>query len=129
MPPPKDRLYIPPPSAFGPLPFSSGVLVGDTFYLAGHIGIDPATKKIPDNLETEIRLLMDSLSQTLSKASLTLQDLVSVQIFCPDVSLFDRFNAVYLTYFHELLPARAFLGSGPLLFGAHFEIQGIAVRL
>ncbi len=128
MPAPKERLYIPPPSGFGPLPFSNGVLVGDTFYLGGHIGFDPATKKVPDDLETEIRFLMDSIRDTLARADLTLQDLVSVQIFCPDVSLFARFNAVYRTYFTEPFPARAFIGSGPLLFGAHFEIQAIAVK-
>jgi 2-iminobutanoate/2-iminopropanoate deaminase len=122
------RIHVPPPSGFGPLPFSSGVMAGETFYLAGHIGIDPATRKIPQDIEAEVRLLMEGIRNTLGEAELTLQDVVSVQIFCPDVSLFDRFNAVYRTYFEEPLPARAFIGSGPLLFGAHFEIQGIAVK-
>src|ERR1700690_729127 len=125
---PRQRLHILPPTALGPLPFSNGILVGDTFYLGGHLGLDPATKKIPENLEQEIRNLMDGIRDTLAKANLTLQDLVMLQIFCPDVSLFDRFNAVYRTYFHEPFPARAFLGSGPLLFGAHFEILGVAVK-
>jgi 2-iminobutanoate/2-iminopropanoate deaminase len=124
----KERLHIPPPTGMGPLPFSNGVLAGDTFYLGGHIGFDPTTKKVPDDLEREIRFLMDSIRDTLSKANLTLRDLVSVQIFCSDVSFFDRFNAVYRTYFHEPFPARAFLGSGPLLLGAHFEIQGVAIK-
>jgi enamine deaminase RidA (YjgF/YER057c/UK114 family) len=35
---------------------------------------------------------------------------------------------VYRTYFKQEFPARAFLGSGPLLRGAKFEIQGIAVK-
>jgi 2-iminobutanoate/2-iminopropanoate deaminase len=122
------RIHVPPPSGFGPLPFSSGVMAGETFYLAGHIGIDPATRKIPQDIEAEVRLLMEGIRNTLGEVELTLQDVVSVQIFCPDVSLFDRFNAVYRTYFEEPLPARAFIGSGPLLFGAHFEIQGIAVK-
>jgi 2-iminobutanoate/2-iminopropanoate deaminase len=122
------RVHIPPPDGFGPLPFSSGVLVGDTFYLCGHVGIDPATKKVPQEVDREVRLMMDSFRDTLAKVEMTLQDLVSVQIFCPDVSLFDRFNAIYRTYFTESLPARAFIGSGPLLFGARFEIQGIAVK-
>jgi enamine deaminase RidA (YjgF/YER057c/UK114 family) len=119
---------VPPPSGFGPLPFSSGVMAGETFYLAGHIGIDPATRKIPQDIDAEVRLLMEGIRNTLGEVELTLQDVVSVQIFCPDVSLFDRFNAVYRTYFEQPLPARAFIGSGPLLFGAHFEIQGIAVK-
>jgi 2-iminobutanoate/2-iminopropanoate deaminase len=122
------RVHIPPPDGFGPLPFSSGVLAGNTFYLCGHVGVNPATKKVPQDVESEARLMMDSFRETLAKVEMTLQDLVSVQIFCPDVSLFDRFNAIYRTYFTEPLPARAFIGSGPLLFGARFEIQGIAVQ-
>jgi 2-iminobutanoate/2-iminopropanoate deaminase len=103
-----------------------GVLVGGTFYLAGHLGLDLATQKVPADVEQEARLVMDGFRATLEKADLTMQDLVYVQIFCSDVSLYDRFNAVYRTYFTEPLPARAFIGSGPLLLGAHFEIQGIA---
>jgi 2-iminobutanoate/2-iminopropanoate deaminase len=122
------RVHVPPPSGFGPLPFSSGVLVGDTFYLCGHVGTDSATRKVPADVEQEIRLMMDSFRNTLAKVEMTLQDLVSVQIFCPDMSLFECFNAIYRTYFIEPLPARAFIGSGPLLFGARFEIQGIAVK-
>jgi len=125
----QNRLHIPPPSGFGlPLPFSMGVLVGNTFYLAGHIAVDPATKKVPSDVESEVRVLMGSLRDTLGKAGLTLQDLVYVQVFCPDIGLFDEFNAVYRTFFQEPLPARAFIGSGPLLFGARFEMQGIAVK-
>jgi enamine deaminase RidA (YjgF/YER057c/UK114 family) len=51
-----------------------------------------------------------------------------VQVFCPDLSLYDQFNAVYRTYFTDHFPARAFVGSGPLLRGGHFEILGTAIR-
>lgn len=104
------------------------MLVGDTFYLSGHLGLDPATKKIPASIEQEIRFMLDSFRETLSRAALSMEDLVFVQIFCPDVLLFDKFNSVYRTYFSRDFPPRAFIGSGPLLFGAHFEIQGIAAR-
>ncbi|MGH9728211.1 MAG: RidA family protein, partial [Candidatus Acidiferrales bacterium] len=87
-----------------------------------------ATKKIPANVEQEIRFMLDGFRETLSRAALAMEDLVFVQVFCPDVSLFDKFNSVYRTYFSQDFPARAFIGSGPLLFGAHFEIQGIAVK-
>jgi 2-iminobutanoate/2-iminopropanoate deaminase len=125
-----ERLYVPPPSGLGPLPFSSGVLVGNTFYLSGHIGIDPATKRAPESPEREIELVMEALRGTLAKAQLTLQNLAYVQVFCSDISLFERFNAGYRKYFkeNEPFPARAFIGSGPLLLGARFEIQGIAVK-
>jgi 2-iminobutanoate/2-iminopropanoate deaminase len=110
------------------LPFSDGVLVGNTLYLAGKLGVDPATGRAPDDVETEIRLLLDSVKKTLTAAEMTMDDLVSVQVFCPDLSLYDKFNEVYRTYFTKNLPARAFIGSGPLLRGGRFEVQGIAVR-
>ena len=128
MPSAAKRIHFSPPAGFGPLPFSNGVLVGDTFYMGGHLGLDPATKKIPANVEQEIRLMLDGFRGTLSRAAMAMADLVFVQVFCSDVSLFDQFNSVYRTYFSHDFPARAFIGSRPLLFGAHFEIQGIAVK-
>ena len=125
---PDSRLYLPAPSGFGALPFSMGVLAGNTFYLAGHIGFDPATRKVPEDVEQEVRCLMDSVKQTLARAGLELDHLVMVQVFAADVSLFERFNAVYATYFKGNLPARAFIGSGRLLMGARFEILGVAVK-
>jgi hypothetical protein len=65
---------------------------------------------------------------TLTRSGFSMQEVVSLTIFCPDLLLFDTFNRVYRTYFRPPFPARAFIGSGPLLFGARFEIQGIAVK-
>ena len=110
------------------LPFSDAVWHGDTLYLCGHIGLDPQTGKPGITPEEEARLVMDGVKRTLEAAGLTMDDLLSVQIFCSDVSLFERFNTVYRTYFSGEFPARAFLGSGRLLFDARFEVQGIAAR-
>ena len=110
------------------LPFSNAVLVGDTLYLSGRIGLDPKTGKPPAEAETEARIAMDSLRATLKEAGMTMDDLVMVQVSCPEISNYPAFNAVYRTYFKKDFPARAFLGSGPLLFGGRFEVLGIAVR-
>ncbi len=109
-------------------PFSDAVLVGDTLYLAGRIGFLPGTRQVPATAEEEARLVLDQFKAVLAQADMTMDDLVSVQVFCSDVSLFDTWNKVYPTYFGKELPARAFIGSGPLLFGARFEMQAIAVR-
>jgi reactive intermediate/imine deaminase len=110
------------------LPYSDAVLVGNTLYLAGKIGIDPETGKPPAELEKEIRFLLDGMKTTLKEANMTMDDLVSVQVFCPDLSFYEKFNEIYRTYFTKNFPARAFIGSGPLLRGGHFEAQGIAIR-
>ena len=108
-------------------PFSGGVFAGNTFYLAGEIGTD-ASNKVPDTPEAEAKAVMDKIQTRLKAAGLTMDDLVSVQIFCSDVKHYAAFNQVYRTYFTREYPARAFIGSGGLLFGARFEVQGIAVR-
>ena len=110
------------------LPFSDAVLVGNTLYVAGHIGLDAQTGKPPATAEQEARLAMEGIKKTVERAGMTMNELVSVQVFCSDLSHFEVFNTVYRTYFREPYPARAFLGSGPLLLGARFEVMGIAVR-
>jgi len=122
------RKHINLPGKAATLPYSDAVLVGDTLYLAGRIGLDPATRKPPASAEEEARNLLDQFKTVLAAADMTMDDLVSVQVFCSDVSLFDTWNGIYPTYFTNQLPARAFVGSGPLLFGARFEMQAIAVR-
>lgn len=110
------------------LPFSDAVLVGDTLYLSGRIGIDPVTGRAPADINAEIKLLLDGVEAVLREAGMTMDDLVSVQIFCPDVSLWEPFNSAYVKRFSGAFPARAFLGSGALLLGGRFELMGIAVK-
>lgn len=111
------------------MPFSDAVLIdGKTLYLSGRLGIRPDTNDIPEKIEDEVHLLMQDVGQVLSAADMTLEDLVFVQVFSPDISLWERFNAVYRQYFSCSMPPRSFIGSGALLFGANFELQGIAVR-
>ena len=109
------------------LPFSGAVLVGNTLYLSGTIGLNE-NQQVPSTPEAEARFALNNMQRTLDSAGMTMDDLVSVQVFCSDVAHYDAFNAVYRTYFTREFPARAFLGAGTLLFEARFEVQGIAVR-
>jgi 2-iminobutanoate/2-iminopropanoate deaminase len=122
------REYITPrsPSDGEVAPFSGAVRVGETLYLSGTIGRMP-DGSIAATAEEEARLVLDNVKGTLESAGMTMEDLVFVQIFSSDVSDYDAFNAVYRTYFEQEFPARAFIGSGTLLFGARFEVQSIAV--
>ncbi len=109
-------------------PFSNAILAGDTLYMAGSIGLDPKTGKAPEKIEDELKLLFDNYKATLAQANMTMDDIVYVQVFCSDLSYYDKFNTAYRTYFTKDFPARAFIGAGSLLRGGHFEMQAIAVR-
>ena len=122
-----DRTHLRLPDRKDDRPFSDAVIVGKTIYLAGKLGLD-ATGKPPADAAAEARLMLDGVKATLAAAGATMDDLVSVQVFCSDLAHYETFNKVYATYFKKGHPARAFIGSGPLLFGARFEVQGIAVK-
>ena len=124
----QDREYINPRSAAdaNAPPFSGAVRTGNTLYISGMLGL--VNGQVPDDPQEEARVLLDSIKSTLEAAGMTMDDLVYVQIFCSDVAHYDAFNQVYRTYFTREFPARAFLGSGDLLFNARFEIQSIAVK-
>jgi 2-iminobutanoate/2-iminopropanoate deaminase len=110
-------------------PFADAVLIdGKTLYLSGRLGVIPGTNKVPDTAEEEAHLVLQEIQRVLAMAGMRMDHLVSLQVFCSDVSLWEQFNVVYRSYFEGQLPPRAFLGSGTLLFGARFELQGVAVK-
>lgn len=117
------------PSATGTAPpFSEAVTVGDTVYVAGHLGLDPKTQKAAEDVTAEATLVMDAVKASVEAAGLHMDDLVSVTVYCTDLALYDGFNAVYRGYFHGHFPARAFIGVAKLVRGARFEVAGIAVK-
>jgi 2-iminobutanoate/2-iminopropanoate deaminase len=108
-------------------PYSGAVLIGDTLHLAGAIGLDE-NLEVPDDPADEARNVMNAIKRNVEAAGMTMDDLVSVQVFCSDVAHYQAFNDVYRTFFTQEYPARAFIGAGTLLFDARFEVQGIAIR-
>jgi 2-iminobutanoate/2-iminopropanoate deaminase len=125
---PESRRYINLANRPAGLPFSDAVLVGDTLYISGRIGLDPATGEAPTNVDAELELLFAGFQAVLREAEMTMDDLVWVQVYSPDVSLWQHFNAAYVKLFSREFPARAFLGSGPLLMNGRFEMLGIGVK-
>jgi 2-iminobutanoate/2-iminopropanoate deaminase len=122
------RRYINLPNRPAGLPFSDAVLVGNTLYISGRIGLDRATGEAPESVQAELELLFEGFQAVLREAEMTMEDLVWVQVYSPDVSLWQQFNAAYVKFFSQEFPARAFLGSGTLLFKGRFEMLGVAVK-
>ena len=72
--------------------------------------------------------MMGDFKTTLERVDMSMDDLVHVTVYSTDLDLYSEFNTVYRSYFSKDFPPRAFVGSGPLLFGLRFEMQGIAVK-
>jgi 2-iminobutanoate/2-iminopropanoate deaminase len=111
------------------LPYSPGILVGDTLYLSGQIGRDPATAKlVPGGIEAETRQTLTNLREVLRAAGMDFPEVVSVTVFITSFDDFAAFNRVYREHFPENPPARATVQVAALNLGARVEIQMTAVR-
>ena len=107
--------------------FSAAVEDAGTLYISGTTdGTDPATGQKPADATAGAKVVMNNIKKVVEGAGYTMDDVVWLQIFASDLKDYADFNAVYRTYFKGPLPARAFIGAGSLLGGAHFEVMGIA---
>lgn len=123
----RKHIVLHPSPVRNAFPFSDAVMVGDTLYIAGTVGFDQ-NGKLPASIDDEAKLAMENVKAVLESQGMTMDDLVAVQVFGTDFSLYEKFNNVYRTYFHDKYPARAFVGVASLIRGAHFELTGIAVK-
>jgi reactive intermediate/imine deaminase len=113
------------PQAIGP--YSQAMRCGDTVYLAGQIGLDPATMALVSGVEPQIRRVFDNLKAVATAAGGGLDDIVKLTVYLTDLNHFTRVNEIMATYFIAPYPARAALGVASLPRGAHVEIEAIMV--
>jgi 2-iminobutanoate/2-iminopropanoate deaminase len=110
-------------------PFSPGILVGNTLYVAGQIGQDLKTGKVPADFAAEVRQTLDNIGLILKEAGFSFDDVVSVNVYLTDMSQFAKMNEVYNTYFKDPRPVRTTVGTPALAGGsAHIEITVTAAK-
>jgi 2-iminobutanoate/2-iminopropanoate deaminase len=114
------------PKAIGP--YSVATKAGGFIFTAGHIGIDPVTADlVAGGIETETRQVLLNLSNVLTAAGSTLQQVVKTTVFLRDMSDFSRMNAVYAEFFPQNPPARSTVQVSALPKGAVVEIEVVAL--
>lgn len=123
-----ERKYIRPEGYNQGLPFTPGILVDGTLYVAGFSGEDAKTGVIPEDFETEVKQALDKIGVILKEADMNYSDVVSVQVYLTDMELFERMNTVYRTYFQEPRPTRSIMGIKSLIGPARFEITVTAKK-
>jgi len=110
--------------------YSPGIDAGDTVYLAGQIGIDPAAGKMVDGgVAAETRQVMKNAEGILRAAGLGFEDVAKTTVFLADIKDFQTMNEVYASFFEgKVPPARSTVAVSGLAAGASVEIDFIAVR-
>lgn len=113
------------PKAIGT--YSQAVKVGDTVYLSGQIGLDPATMHLVEGIEAQVRRVFDNLSAVTQAAGGSLADIVKLNIFLTDLGHFALVNSIMAEYFKEPYPVRAAVGVASLPRGALVEADAVMV--
>ena len=111
-------------------PYSQAILSGNTLYISGQIGLNPASGAlVADDIATETRQVMENLRAILVKAGMDFAQVVKASIFIKDMNQFSAINEVYATYFTDAPPpARETVEVSKLPKSVNVEISMIAVR-
>ncbi len=111
------------PAAIGT--YSQAVRVGDTVYMSGQIGLDPASMQMVDGIDAQIVRVFENLKAVAEAAGGSLADVVKLNVFLADLAHFARVNETMATYFSAPFPARAAVGVKELPRGALVEADAV----
>jgi len=108
-------------------PYSQGLRVGDFVFVSGQGPLDPKTGQIVGkNIEEQTARVLENIKAILEAGGATMADVVKANAHLSDMTLFDRYNKVYVTYFPDPKPTRTTVGSQLPLKGILIEIDVIA---
>jgi len=113
------------PAAIGP--YSQAIRAGDTVYLSGQIGLDPATGALVEGLDAQAHRVFRNLRAVAEAAGGTLDHMVKLTLLLADLGDFAEVNEIMKAYFSEPYPARATYQVVALPRGALIEVEGILV--
>ena len=113
------------PAAIGT--YSQAVKVGNTVYLSGQIGLDPASMQLAEDIENQIHRVFQNLQAVTTAADGALADVVKLTVFLIDLGHFAKVNEIMAQYFKEPYPARAAVGVASLPRGALIEADAVMV--
>jgi 2-iminobutanoate/2-iminopropanoate deaminase len=110
-------------------PYAQAVLAGELVFVAGQIGLDPATGRLVEGgTREQLGRVLDNLAAVLRATGHTLDDVVKTTVYLIDLAEMALVNEVYARYFPAPHPARATVQVAALPAGARVEIEAIAVR-
>lgn len=110
------------------LPFSDGVVAGNTLYVAGQEGTDEQSKLVAGGITAETKQALDNIQKVVKAAGFEMKDVVSVTVYLADIHEFGDMNKVYREFLPDPKPARATIQAVALVNNARIEISAIAVK-
>ena len=113
------------PAAIGP--YSQAIRAGNTVYLSGQLGLDPATGNLREGIEAQTRQVLDNLQAVAVTAGGSLDDIVKLTLLLLDMGDFAKVNEIMAARFKQPFPARATYQVAGLPKGGRIEIEAVIV--
>lgn len=122
-----ERKFIYPQEFPSGKPYSPGVLVGETLYIAGQVSLDPQTREQPSTIEDQTHMAMKNMGYVLRDAGMDYDNVVTCHVQLDDMDDYQGMNKVYGSYYTSgRYPARTTLEFPALPSDSRLEITCIA---
>lgn len=113
------------PAAVGP--YSQATKANKMLFVSGQLGLNPETGKLAEGFEAQTRQALENLKTILTEGGSSLAQVMAVDVFVTDMSLFASLNAIYAEYFTDHKPSRAAIEVSGLPLGGLVEFKCIAL--
>ena len=97
------------------LPFSDGIIAGNTLYVAGQEGTDESNKLVTGGIAAETKAALENIEKVVKAAGFEMKDIVSVTVYLADIHDFPEMNKVYKTAMPDPKPDRATIQAAALV--------------
>lgn len=113
------------PAAVGP--YSTAVIYGDTIYMSGMIGVDPAVQKpVEGGTLAQAKQVFENIVTVLGELGATTDDVLKTTVYLTNIADFAEVNKLYAEYFAPNFPARTCVEVSRLPMGLSIEVECIA---
>lgn len=107
--------------------YSQAIVHNDIIYISGQLAINPESgKKQFGSIEEETERVLKNIELILKEANSDKNNVLKITIYIPDISLWDKVNKIYTTFFENHKPVRTIVPTRELHFGFKIEIDAIA---
>jgi len=107
--------------------YSQAVVHNDMVYISGQLSVDPETgEKVFGSIEEQLTVVLGNIKLILEEANSSIDKVIKVTIYIPDVSLWGQVDKIYADFFGSHKPARVVVPTRKLHYGLGIEVDVIA---
>lgn len=106
--------------------YSTYTRFGDLIFVAGQVGVEPETGRIPSSFADQLKLVLDHIRNILESAGSSMDQVLKMTVFLKDRAYRTEYDEIFRTYFRGGFPARSTIVADLMREEFLVEIEAIA---